>query len=449
MESGKILHPKGNITSEDISKVGKIKTPAYLYDDTLILKRCEKILDIPNIKSTAQKNNMYRFAMKANSNGHIVDLITKKGIGIDASSLNEAKRANMSGVPLQNILLTSQEIYQREKKKELEEMMLKGLQYNVCSMKQLKEIAEFSSRNKIPLSIRVHPLGDVGSGESITRNTASKYSCFGIHVNDLEQVLNFAKEKGLSFIRVHDHIGSGGDPEKWKENIEVLLSIIEKYFSGHPVSIVNFGGGIKEARMPEDKSADVKELGDLAYKKVQEFNNRTRRELSIEVEPGTYLVANSGYIITKVIDKKSTGKDGFNFLILDGGMELNSRQLLYGSKHPFYIISQEGKILYSDFQEEIPETKFVPVGRCCESGDSQSLDEKGNIIPRKMAEPKIGDYLVIGGCGAYGSTMSPFNYNSHTQAPEFSKLEDGNIAITRKPQSLKQITQNETFEIIN
>jgi len=89
---------------------------------------------------------------------------------------------------------------------------------------------------------------------------------------------------------------------------------------------------------------------------------------------------------------------------------------------------------------------LIPVGICCESGDGQALDEEGNPVPRRMAEPRIRDYFVVGGCGAYCSTMTPFNYNSHPQCPEVLKtIESGRtkFQLIRRRQTLEQMTQNE------
>jgi len=120
----------------------------------------------------------------------------------------------------------------------------------------------------------------------------------------------------------------------------------------------------------------------------------------MEIEPGTFVVANSGHIITRIIDKKLTNE--LNFLIVDGGMELLTRPLLYGSEHPIAIVRQDGTLLSSEY-DQIPTAGLKPfgiVGRCCESGDSVRLDNDGNIVPVLIAEPEIGDYVVIGGTGA-------------------------------------------------
>ncbi len=166
----------------------------------------------------------------------------------------------------------------------------------------------------------------------------------------------------------------------------------------------------------------------------------------MEVEPGTYVIANAGYLVTRVLDKKWSGPDGFEFIVLDAGMESNSRPLLYGSRHPFYVVSAEGELLSSEFDLAHAHSEAAPrvvSGRCCESGDSQTLDERGHVVPRSMAEPAVGDFLVIGGVGAYCSSMSLINYNSHPQAPEVLRLEDGTLRVIRRRQTLAQVTANE------
>jgi diaminopimelate decarboxylase len=419
-------------------------TPFYLYSEEIINQQCDSLKAMPS----AHGLNV-RYAMKAQSTRAILETVAlKNGLDIDASSMNEVRRASLAGIAYGKIMLTTQEVPQGKDRTDLENMMRQGLKYNVCSLEQLGLIADFASSQKIPLSMGVHP--GVGSGESSTRNTGDKYSCFRIHLTDLEKALRFAKGRGLVFDQVHVHIGSGGDPEKWRENIDRELGFVEKYFlnspNSQPISKVSFGGGLKVARMPGEDSADIQDLGDYAAKRLREFSKRTGRELIMEIEPGNYVVANSGFLVTKVIDKKRTGPNGFEFLVLDGGMEVNSRPLLYGSRHPFYTFGSDGFLKSSEFDlgglDPINDQRVV-VGRCCESGDSQSLDKGHNIVPRVIANLEIGDYVVIGAVGAYCSTMTPINYNSHTQAPEILVGTDSRLDLIRGSQSLDQVIQNE------
>ncbi len=338
-------------------------------------------------------------------------------------------------------MLTTQEVPQGPNRRDLEQLMLEGLKYNVCSLRQLYEIAEFAKENSIELSIRIHP--GIGSGESASRNTGDDYSCFGIHLSNMDEALRCADDRGLTFTQVHVHIGSGGDPEKWRQNIDLELGFVEKYFPW--ARIVSFGGGLKEARMPHEVPADIRGLGEYATRRIEEFYHRTKRKLVMEIEPGTYIAANAGYVVTTVQDKKRTGPNGFGFVIVDGGMDVIARPLLYGSQHPFYVISKDGRLLSSGFDDraKVSLKEIVVVGTCCESGDSLCLDSHANSVPRRMAEPDIGDIVVVGGTGAYCSSMAPFNYNSHVQAAEVLFCQAGHFRLMRRRQTLDQMIQNE------
>jgi diaminopimelate decarboxylase len=414
----------------------KFGTPFYLYDEGFLIEKCKAVLSMPNAYGLEA-----RYAMKANSNKTILQIINDQGFQIDASSLNEAKRAALAGIPLERIMLTTQEVPEKQQRKDLEQMMLNGMKYNVCSLRQLHLIGDFAKKHGIDLAIRVHP--GLGTGESASRNTGDDYSCFGVHLTDIEEALAYAQQKGIKFTKVHTHIGSGGNPEIWKQNVDLELNIIQKYF--HDAKTVSFGGGLKEARMPDEHAADIIALGNYAKQQIEKFYQETGTKLSAEIEPGTFIAANLGYAVTKVVDKKKTGPKGLAFAVLDGGMDINCRPLMYGSRHPFYVISKKGVLLSSEYGEESKSVKrdMVVVGTCCESGDSQCLNNDGHNVPRVMAEPEIGDIVVVGGAGAYCSSMAPFNYNSHVQIPEVLYTSDGQLQLIRKRQTLKQMVANE------
>ena len=410
-------------------------TPFYLYDEKAIRARCREMQDMPHANSLR-----VRYAMKANSSRALLQIIASEGLHIDASSLNEAKRAVMAGIEPARILLTTQEVPKAFEQADLEGLMARGLKYNACSLAQLAAIAPFASREKIAIGMRVHP--GVGSGESVTRNTGDKYSCFGVHLSNLEEALSLAREKSITIERVHVHIGSGGEPEAWRENIERELDFVERYFPD--ATSVNFGGGFRVARMPDEIPADIMSLGQAAKSAIEDFQKRTGRSLDMEVEPGTFIMANAGYLVTSVMDIKRTGEDGFTFVLVDGGMETITRPLLSGSRHPFALVSKDGSVKSDEFSmDESKAERLIVVGRCCESGDSLTLDSSQHIVPRPMARPSIGDWLVVGGAGAYCASMSPFNYNSHNQAAEILLREDATLQCIRKRQSLEELTQNE------
>ena len=438
-----VIFPPNSITAANVFRgfASAFETPFYLYDANLILERCEEIFKMMPLGITFFPN----YAIKANPTKAILELIGREGFGFDASSLNEISRAR-NACKSSRVTLTTQDVPLHRKREELEFILGGDIKYNACSMRQLELVADFAAKRQLPLSLRIHP-GEGGSGESLSRDTANPYACFGIHISQLEEALLFAQQKKLTIDQLHQHIGSGASPERWQAGVDRLLEIIEEHLDLLPdLKSINLGGGLKVARMPDEEKADPAALGAYTASRIREFEERTGRKLAVSVEPGSYIVANAGIIVTRVIDIKSTGKDGFNFFITDGGMELNPRPQMYGSRHPFALISSEGELRSSEFDlSGVPEDSlWIPVGRCCETGDAHSMDPHGRIVPRRMAKPEIGDFFLIGGAGAYTASMSPFNYNSHTQAPEVMKMLDGSMKLIRRAQSLQEMILGET-----
>ena len=307
------LTPFGNVSCKTIVQAAeKFSTPVYLYDEAVIVQKCQDVLNMPNAYGLT-----VRYAMKANSNRALMQLIEKQGLYLDCSTLNEVRRARFAGIAYDQMMLTSQEVPTGQDRQDLEAMIHEGLVYNICSLRQLALIADFAVKQNQPMSIRINP--GVGAGESVTRNTGDKYSSFGIHMANIEKALDLIHEKGIRINQVHVHIGSGGDPDMWRENIDRELLITEKYFPD--AEIVNLGGGFKEARMPDETAADIQELGYYAKERFEDFYRRTGRKLRMSIEPGTYIVANAGYLITSVVDEKWSGPTGFEFIILNAGME--------------------------------------------------------------------------------------------------------------------------------
>ena len=124
------------------------------------------------------------------------------------------------------------------------------------------------------------------------------------------------------------------------------------------VSVVNLGGGFKVGRMPGEPSADLADVGAHVAQELTAFRDRDGRALDLEIEPGTYLVANAGLVVATCVDVVDTGHDGYLFAKLDTGMTEVTRPSLYGAQHPIDVLA-EGR----------EEADVIFVGPCCESGD--------------------------------------------------------------------------------
>jgi diaminopimelate decarboxylase len=304
------------------------------------------------------------------------------GLHLDVSSMNEARRARMAGIPYDRMMLTSQDVPIGSDRDELSMMMIQGLRYTVCSRQQLNNIMQVSGIENIPLAIRIHH--GQGSGESESRNTAAPYASFGIVIDELPVLKKECIDRGLRFTCVHGHIGSGANPSVWQQHVDTMLQIAERFFPD--AETLNLGGGFKVARMPGESEADLKALGYYAENAFLKFAQRTGRRLHMEVEPGSFIMANAGLLITRVLDIKFNPSNQWTFLITDGGIDVNVRPLLYGAQHPFALISQAGKLLWFDSQQAgtINSQPVVVAGRCCETGDCQTLDAAGRVQPRMM-----------------------------------------------------------------
>jgi diaminopimelate decarboxylase len=432
------MDPGGRIEPETILEAARLGgTPCYVYDAESIIERCRNVLAMPHAFGLE-----VRYAMKANPSRAVLELVALEGVGLDVSSLNEARRGQGAGIPFTRMMLTTQDVPEGAERRALEGMVDQGLVHNLSSLRQLELFGDFARSRGLGLALRINP--GRGAGESVTRNTGDHYSSFGVHLSELGKVKALLASQGLRVTHVHTHIGSGGDPELWQSNIDRVLELTEQHFPD--AEMANLGGGFKQARMPGETAADIQALGSYACARFQAFAARTGRKLKMAVEPGTYLVANAGYLVTRVLDRKWSGPEGFEFLVLDGGMESSTRPLVYGARHPFYVISKDGVLLSSEFDLDHARAELGPrvvVGRCCESGDSQTLDEHGHVVPRRMARAEPGDYVVIGGVGAYSAAMSLINYNSYLQAPEVLRLPDGSLRVIRRRQTLEQMVANE------
>jgi diaminopimelate decarboxylase len=392
-------------------------TPCYVYDRALLEESARYALAFP-----VPYGFTLRYAMKANPSLGILQVFRDLGVHIDASSDYEVERALRAGFTPDQIQLTSQMPSRR-----LAEFVKKGVRYNACSLHQLEQFGLVTPGGSC--SVRINP--GLGSGSTKRTNTGGPASSFGIWHEYLDQVKAIAATHGVHITRLHTHIGSGTDPEVWKRVTRMSLDIA----SALPeVTTVNLGGGFKVGRMPDEPSTDLQDVGQHVRREVEAFRQRDGRALHVEVEPGTFLVARAGVIVSTCIDVVDTGRDGYQFVKLDTGMPEVTRPSLYGAQHPIEVFTEQTNL-----------KDIVFAGPCCESGDilTPAPGDPEALAPRRVPLPRIGDLVVVGGAGAYCAGMATINYNSYPQAPEVMLERNGSLRLLRKRQALEQVWTNE------
>ena len=393
-------------------------TPCYVYDEATLQAQADAMLAFPNAFGLT-----VRFAMKACPNAAILRLFAAKGLHFDASSGYEVRRAIKAGVPADRISLSSQEL-----PSDFAELLHLGIHVNACSLLQLERIGQAAPGQAVGL--RFNP--GRGSGGTGKTNVGGPDSSFGIWHEWAEQAQTIATQYQLKVIRIHTHIGSGSDPVVWQEVSTASLALVGRF---PEVMTLNLGGGYKVARVAAEKGTDPQIVGAPVKRAFQKFADDYGRPLHLEIEPGTFLVANAGAVLCRVQDVVSTGVH--EFLKLDSGMTEILRPSLYGSQHPVHLYPANPTGRSRD---------YVVVGHCCESGDliSCAPGEPETIATRILPEAAAGDLVVLGGAGAYCAGMSTKNYNSFPEAPEVLLQAGDQFRLLRRRQTLEQILQNET-----
>lgn len=394
-------------------------TPVYVYDSETLEANAQAALDFPNAYGLT-----VRYAMKAAPNRAILKQFCAAGLQIDASSGHEARRAMAAGFPAGAISLSSQELPE-----DFDQLHRQGVAINACSLHQLERFGAAFPGGEIGL--RFNP--GAGSGGNNRTNVGGPSSSFGIWHAWIDQVKEMVDRFGLKVVRIHTHIGSGSDPAVWQTIAGMSLDLVRQFESVHTL---NLGGGYKVARMEDEVGTDLQACGAPVAEKFREFAAETGREIKLEIEPGTFLLANACSLLAKVQDRVSTGSEGYEFIKLDTGMTEILRPSLYGAQHPIRIVQQEPRA---------GQRAYVVAGHCCESGDilTPAPGDPELLAPRLLPLTEIGDLCLIDGVGAYCSAMSTKHYNSYPEAAEVLLDGDRQPHLIRRREDPEALWANE------
>lgn len=394
-------------------------TPVYVYDRATLEAQAKQALAFPHAYGLT-----VRYAMKAAPNAAILGIFKQLGLWIDASSGYEVRRAIAAGIEPHKISLSTQELPGN-----FAELYEAGIAINACSLHQLERFAAaFPGRE---IGLRFNP--GAGSGGNNRTNVGGPASSFGIWHEWVGEAQRIVASAHLKVVRIHTHIGSGSDPAVWQKVSGMTLDLVRQF---PEVTHMNLGGGYKVARMPHEVGTDLQACGAPVVEKLREFAEVTGRKIHLEIEPGTYLVANACAVLSKVQDVVSTGAEGYEFLKLDTGMTEILRPSLYGAQHPVSLFQTTPDAATAD---------YMIVGHCCESGDilTPAPGDPELLATRHLPRAAIGDLCVIDGAGAYCSGMATKHYNSYPEAAEVVLDLDGTPRLIRRRQALEDLWVNE------
>jgi diaminopimelate decarboxylase len=392
----------------------RIGTPFYLYSANAIRERIDRLKSaFHGLKTTIC------FAVKANSNLAILQLMADSGLGADIVSGGELRRALRAGIPASSIVFSGV----GKSEEEMSDALAAGIwKFNVESHDELERLQQLARTRGVVahVAVRINPDVDARTHDKIS--TGRSGNKFGVGVAEARRWLGDAP--ALSHVHIdglHMHIGSqmlSLEPLRLAlERLAVLWRELEA--AGHRIDTIDVGGGLGVRYRPEDSPPIV----------VDDYASTVRHALAgfdgrIVLEPGRHLVAEAGVLLTRVVRVKQGARH--DFLVLDAAMNDLMRPSLYDAWHEIIPVRPAPG----------PRVSYDVVGPICESGDTFAI---GRQLPRCAP----GDLLMITAVGAYGASMAS-NYNSRPLIAEVL-VDDNRYAVIRRRQSYEEMMAGDQF----
>jgi diaminopimelate decarboxylase len=369
----------------------RLETPFYFYDLDIL----DQTLRLYS-RFLRKYGYQAHYAMKANANPRILEIIHRAGLGADCVSGNEVQLALDMGFDPDTIVYAGVGKSDREIRTALQGGVFC---FNCESVPEIQIINDLASQmgRTARISLRLNPNIDAHTNKHIT--TGRSRDKFGISEWMLDEVLQvIAESNSVKLIGLHFHIGSQIPDMQVFEKLCDKVNDFQRWFEQRDIRLehINLGGGI---------AVDYQDpLGNLfspfeTYFQIINDKLEIRKGQKIHFEPGRALVAQCGFLISRVLYVK-VGK-GKKFAILDAGMNDLIRPALYGASHAICNITSESE------KQEV----YDVVGPVCESADRFGLAVK-------MPETGRGDLVAICSAGAYGQVMS-MRYNQRELAQAY------------------------------
>ena len=386
---------------------GQYGTPLFVYDATLVRERYRdlfRFIPYPKLE--------IHYAIKANYQIGILEALRDEGCGIDAVSPAEVELALRLGFARESIIYTANNMTDAE----FERVFRTGVTMNVGSLSRLGKLAKRHPGARICL--RFNP--DVVDGDNKNTMTGGDLAKFGILLDKVDEVKRIVREGDLHVVGLHSHTGSGlQKAESVYKSMKNLMAIatVENF---PELEFMDFGGGFKVPYKPDEARIDYVAMGAEIARLFADHCRRYGKELKLLFEPGKYLVAECGYLLTTV----NTLKFNRTRVIAgcDSGFPQLIRPVLYGAYHRIFNLSNP----------DGGEKCYDVCGNICETGDRFAEQ-------RMLPEIREYDVLAIANAGAYCYSMGGV-YNLRNMPAEIV-VADGKLlfAVLRGEARLRQL----------
>jgi diaminopimelate decarboxylase len=391
-------------------------TPLYVYDLLMIEQRIADLSDF----------DVIRYAQKACGNIGVLDRMRRRGVVVDAVSAGEIRRALAAGYSTEgHQIVYTADIFDAEA---LDLVVEHKLHVNCGSPDMISQLGQ-----RLPgadVTLRINP--GFGHGHSQKTNTGGDQSKHGIWHTQITDCLRRADQFGVTITGLHMHIGSGTDLEHLSKVCESMQTAAKEV--GRTIKTISAGGGLPVPYRETESYVDLAKYFQLWDATRNQLSESFGHRVALEIEPGRFLTAESGSLITEVRAIKTMGEN--LFFLVDAGFNDLARPVMYGAYHPISICAADGGDV-SDRES----VSAVIGGPLCESGDIFTQREGGFVDSRQLPMCRVGDFLVLENAGAYGFVMAS-NYNSKYRPAEVM-IEDGEAKLVRKRETFEDLIQNE------
>src|SRR5690625_2068891 len=430
-----LITTNSEVQQQLLHVAGEYGTPTYVYFEDIIPRQCRRLRELYDGLPAR-----LLYAMKANSNPRILQIIRDEGFGVETVSPAELILARRLGFDVDKMLFSANNMTDEEMTRAHE----MGVLLNIGELSRLERYGRAFPGSEV--CVRLNP--QVGAGHHEHVITAGSRSKFGIPVDDAGEVRQILDRHGLKLVGLHQHIGSGIlNVEDFRKAISVLIEAAPSF---PDIRFINFGGGLGIPYGPDDAPLNRERFRSQIHPLLHDFRSGRFAEVEYLFEPGRYIVAESGILLaaantvtpangcgcgafayveylcapgqcivveTGILRAEATTvkpAKGRVFAGMDARMGQLMRPSLYGAYHEIANVTR-------------PDGEMMPydvTGNICESSDIFARD-------REIAEVSEGDLLAIQDAGAYGMSMAS-TYNLRPLPAEVLVTSGGQIELIRR-----------------
>lgn len=405
------MEKKAFITKEKAMEIAeKIPTPFYVYDEKGIWDNAEAV------KKAFSWNPGFReyFAVKANPNPHILDILKEYDCGTDCSSLTELQISKALDFDGSHIMFSSNDTPFEE----YEYANKIGAIINLDDITHI-DFCEKACGGKLPetMSCRYNPGGVFTLSNGIMDNPGD--AKYGMTPDQICEAFTILKSKGVKHFGIHAFLASNTVTNEYYgklagELFELAVSLRDK--TGVDIAFINLSGGVGIAYSPEQTPNNIAVIGENVRKVYEDILVKAGMgNVSIYTEMGRFMLAPYGAVVTKAIHEKHIYKE---YIGVDACAANLMRPAIYGAYHHITVLGKENAPC---------DHKYDVTGSLCENCDKFAKD-------RMLPEIEMGDYLFIHDAGAHGYSMG-YNYNGRLRSAEVLLKADGSFEKIRRAET--------------